>query len=117
MIKSGSSYNFGPRSEYSTTVKDLLDDLYKYWDLEQEPSFLSEKSSEFHEAGLLKLNCDKALFDLKWSPTLEYQKLIEFTGKWYYSFYYDKLDMHNFTQDQINDYENLAAEKKLPWTR
>jgi CDP-glucose 4,6-dehydratase len=115
-VENGSSYNFGPRSEYSTTVKELLDDLSIHWQLDQKPSFLSSNISEFHEAGLLKLNCDKALFDLKWSPTLDYKKLIEFTSKWYYLYYHESIDMLNFTMAQIKEYESIALEKSIPWT-
>ena len=42
---------------------------------------------KFYEAGLLKLNCDKALFHFQWKATLDYQTLIEFTSDWYYEFY------------------------------
>jgi CDP-glucose 4,6-dehydratase len=115
-VESGASYNFGPRSEYSTTVKELLDDLSQYWELEQQSSFLSNKLSEFHEAGLLKLNCDKALFDLKWISTLNYKKLIEFTSKWYYSFYNGEVDMYDFTIDQIVEYQKIAKKNNLLWT-
>jgi CDP-glucose 4,6-dehydratase len=116
IVENGSSYNFGPRSEFSTTVKQLLDDLNEYWHLDQEPSFLSENISEFHEAGLLKLNCDKALYDIKWHPTLEYDKLIEFTSLWYYSFYNENIDMYDYTMKQILEYEAIATSKKLSWT-
>jgi CDP-glucose 4,6-dehydratase len=116
LIENGSSYNFGPRSEYSTTVTELLDDLNEYWHLDQEPSFLSENTSKFHEAGLLKLNCDKALLDIKWSPTLDYEKLIEFTSMWYYSFYNENVNMFDFTMKQILEYEEIAMTKKLSWT-
>ena len=37
----------------------------------------------FHEAGLLKLNCDKALSILKWKATLEYYDTVRFTNEWY----------------------------------
>jgi CDP-glucose 4,6-dehydratase len=113
----GESFNFGPNAEYNKTVKELLDDLSKNWNLKQEPSFLSEVTSEFHEAGLLKLNCDKALFHLKWLPTLDYNKLIEFTSTWYYSFYNDKTDMFKFTNNQIKEYEEIAKNKDIEWTK
>jgi len=113
----GESFNFGPHAEYSKTVKGLLDDLSKYWGLKQEPSFLSEKTSEFHEAGLLKLNCDKALFYIKWLPTLDYNKLIEFTSKWYYNYYKSDENMLDYTLAQIKEYENLAKKKGIVWAK
>jgi CDP-glucose 4,6-dehydratase len=113
----GESFNFGPNAEYTKTVKSLLEDLSKYWHLEQEPSYLSEITSEFHEAGLLKLNCDKALLYLKWLPTLDYDKLIEFTSKWYYNFYYSDINMLDFSLGQIHEYEQIAISKNREWTK
>jgi CDP-glucose 4,6-dehydratase len=113
----GESFNFGPQAEYTKTVKDLLGDLSKYWNLNQAPSYLSKEISDFHEAGLLKLNCDKALFYLKWLPTLDYNKLIEFTSTWYYNFYNSEKNMLDFTLRQIEEYEKIAIEKEIEWTK
>lgn len=112
----GESFNFGPNSECNKTVKNLLDDLSEYWDLAHSPSIFPDETPKFHEAGLLKLNCDKALFYLKWLPTLEYPKLIEFTSKWYYNFYNGKEDMLQFTFNQIDEYEKIAFNKGIKWT-
>jgi CDP-glucose 4,6-dehydratase len=113
----GESFNFGPHAEYSKTVKDLLDDLSKYWELQQSSSFLSKETSDFHEAGLLKLNCDKALYYLKWLPTLDYEKLIEFTSKWYFNFYNSEVNMLEYTSNQIKEYQNIAVSKDIKWTK
>jgi len=113
----GQSFNFGPTSESSKTVKNLLDDLSKYWNLTHSPSTCPNEIPKFHEAGLLKLNCDKALFYLKWLPTLEYPKLIEFTSRWYFYFYNEEQNMLKFTFDQINEYEKIAVKKGIKWTK
>lgn len=113
----GESFNFGPHAEYSKTVKILLDDLSKYWNLEQSPSYLSNEITDFHEAGLLKLNCDKALYNLKWLPTLHYDKLIEFTSSWYYNFYKSDINMLDFTIKQIKEYQDIALNKNIEWTK
>ena len=115
MLFNGESYNFGPHAEYTTTVKDLLEDLSKNWNLKQKPSSLSDTISEFHEAGLLKLNCDKALFHIKWLPCLNYEKLIEFTSKWYYNYYRSDVNMFDFTLSQIKEYEEIALSKEIAW--
>ena len=113
----GESFNFGPNAGYSKTVEDLLYDLSKYWNLRHPPSNRSEEIIEFHEAGLLRLNCDKASFHLKWTPTLEYAKLIELTSKWYYYYYYIKENVMEYTIKQIQQYEEAAVAKKIPWAR
>jgi len=64
---------------------------------------------------LLKLNCDKALFHLKWQANLEYKDTIKFTSEWYYDFYQKGL-MFNKTLSQISEYENSAKAKNLKWT-
>lgn len=117
ILLNGESFNFGPHAEYSKTVKDLLDDLSEYWKLDQAPSFVSAETSEFHEAGLLKLNCDKALFYLKWLPTLQYNKLIEFTSKWYFNFYNSDVNMLDYTLEQIKEYQKIAVSKGIEWTK
>ena len=113
----GESFNFGPLSKYSKTVKELLDNLSSYWDLDHVPSKHDKNPVPFHEAGLLKLNCDKALFHLKWLPVLDYNKLIEFTSIWYYNFYKTDVNMSRFTLNQITEYEELAINKDIPWTK
>jgi len=115
---SGESFNFGPLSQYSHTVEELLGDLSKYWNI-QDPSKAYKITDEikFHEAGLLKLNCDKALFYFKWLPTLSYKKLMEFTGAWYFNFYDGQVNMLDFTLSQIEDYERIATDKEIQWAR
>jgi CDP-glucose 4,6-dehydratase len=112
----GESFNFGPKSEYSHTVVKLLKDLSKQWHFEkEEDAYQLTDDIKFHEAGLLKLNCDKSLFHLKWLPTLDYNQLIDFTGSWYYEFYHRKVDFYNFTLDQIALYESIAQSKLIKW--
>lgn len=113
----GESFNFGPKSEHSHTVKDLLEDLSKHWHFENsDEAFKVTGDIKFHEAGLLKLNCDKALFYLKWVPTLDYDELIAFTSKWYYEFYHNNNSMWEYTFNQLEKYEQLASQKKIAWT-
>ena len=113
----GKSFNFGPRAEQNHTVKQLLQDLSKYWHFKDaNKAFTVTDNIPFHEAGLLKLNCDKALFYLKWQATLEYKDTIKFTSEWYYNFYKYKKNILDKTLDQIIKYENMAKDKELNWT-
>lgn len=112
----GESFNFGPKSEHNHSVLELLQDLGAYWHFEggMQP-YTVVGNIPFHEAGLLKLNCDKALFYLKWLPVLEYNELTEMTSMWYYNYYQQAGDMYQYTYDQISRYEHLAGEKNMPW--
>ena len=112
----GESFNFGPLSEYNKSVIRLLTDLSTSWDFNNKKPYKIIDNIKFDEAGLLKLNCDKALFHLGWVPVLNYNELIDFTGSWYFNFYNSKIDMYKFTLNQINKYEQLAIKKSLNWT-
>jgi CDP-glucose 4,6-dehydratase len=112
----GESFNFGPLSQYSQTVEVLIEDLSKHWNnSDTGQAYKITGNVKFHEVGLLKLNCDKALLLLKWLPTLDYEKLIEFTGSWYLKFYKEKINMFDFTLSQIDEYEKIASDKEIQW--
>jgi CDP-glucose 4,6-dehydratase len=113
----GEGINFGPRSEQNHTVVDLLKDLSEYWYFDDvSDAFTVTDNIPFHEAGLLKLNCDKALALLKWHAALDYQDTIKFTSEWYYDHYKNSGNMIAKTIQQISEYENIAKSKSLKWT-
>ena len=110
----GEAFNFGPRAEQNHTVKQLLEDLSKYWHFDDvNNAFTVTDNIPFHEAGLLKLNCDKPLFFMKWQASLEYQEVIKFTSEWYYDFYKLGENMFDKTVKQISEYEGIANKKSL----
>ena len=114
----GESYNFGPKSEQNRTVLQLLEDLSKYWEFDNNSDkYKVIDNIPFHEAGLLKLNCDKALFHLKWEANLHYDECVRLVSEWYYSFYKKDEDMFNLTLEQISHYEDIALERNLIWTK
>lgn len=115
----GESFNFGPRTEQNKTVVTLLGDLRKHW--AQDPGGQAYRITgqvPFHEAGLLRLNCDKAAFSLKWEASLSYADCIEMVGRWYSNFYAGQPeDSYALTLSQIAQYEAAAARRELAWTR
>ena len=115
---SGESFNFGPKSQHSHTVENILKDMSKHWNIKEvSKAYKITNNIKFQEAGLLRLNCDKALFYLKWLPTLRYEQLIAFTGLWYFKFYKKQENMFDFTFNQIDEYEKLALKKETEWTK
>ena len=113
----GEAFNFGPRAEQSRTVVELLNDLARIWGHSvPEQSYEIVDQIPFHEAGLLKLNCDKALLALRWSPVLNYQEAVQMTGEWYRAVLQDKADAQSVSLEQITAYENLAVDRKLAWS-
>lgn len=114
----GEAFNFGPRAEQSRTVADLLGDLGLHWGLATpNEAFKVTANIPFHEAGLLKLSCDKALFHLKWESNLSYAETIRMVGDWYIGFYRQRADMYAMTVEQIVVYERMGAERNRVWCR
>lgn len=114
----GESFNFGPQAEYTHTVQEILEQMSTRWHFDDpRKAYCVTGDIKFHEAGLLKLNCDKALFYLRWCPTLDYVTLLEYTSDWYYEFYKNKSDMFAYTQDQINGYVGFAKIKHTRWSK
>jgi CDP-glucose 4,6-dehydratase len=113
----GEAFNFGPRSEQNHTVEKLIQDLSKYWNFDDyAEAFTVTGNIPFHEAGLLKLNCDKALYYLKWQAILEYVETVKFTSEWYYEFHKGESDMLKITINQIEKYTDKASQKGMIWT-
>ena len=111
----GEAYNFGPASHQNHSVGKLIDEMAKHWE-KVNWNDVSNEIESFHEAGLLKLNCDKALFDLSWNPVLGFEETVRMTVEWYKA-YYNKIDssMHDLTKSQLNEYTNLAYERDSVW--
>jgi CDP-glucose 4,6-dehydratase len=114
---SGESFNFGPRFEKSKTVVSLIRDLSEIWSKGGKLGFKIIDNVPFHEAGLLKLNCEKAMYKLDWEATLSYEDCVKFVGEWYVNYYDQKIDMYEFTNSQISEYEKRAEERNCIWTR
>lgn len=114
----GEAFNFGPRAEQNHTVLQLLGDLGRRWGFDDAgKAYRVTGNIPFHEAGLLKLNCDKALFHMKWEPNLAYPETVRLVADWYAGYYRDNADMLQLTQEQLATYENAAVERARVWAR
>ena len=112
----GNVFNFGPKAEHNHTVVNLLQDLGHYWGFKNsEEAYEITSNIPFHEASLLKLNCDKALSHLKWESTLLYEETIQFVGDWYTTYYRENNGMYALTLAQLDKYERLATNRKRTW--
>jgi len=113
----GEAFNFGPKSEQNRTVVELITDIAKCWGkIESDQIYQITDNIPFHEAGLLKLNCDKALLHLKWEANLDYLETVKFVGEWYNQYFLKETDIFDFTSNQIDDYEDIAKKRNLVWT-
>lgn len=112
----GEAFNFGPRAEQNRTVLGLLEDLSRHWGFNRaEDAYNVTGDIPFHEAGLLKLNCDKALFHLRWEPTLDYKETVNFIATWYTNFYKGGGDMVAFTTTQLERYAATGKALGRSW--
>lgn len=113
----GESFNFGPKAEQNHTVIDLAGDLYDRLHEYISPSSPYEiiENKPFHEAGLLKLCCDKALMHLNWEANLDYGQCVDFISEWYIAYLKDE-DMVEVTRNQIKSYCKIAQSNNLIWS-
>ncbi|TKB05201.1 CDP-glucose 4,6-dehydratase [Alteromonas portus] len=112
------AFNFGPRNEQNKTVLELISELANRWGIEdQSDAFSIVDRTPFHEAGLLKLNCDKAMFHLSWQPNLEYEECIDFVSDWYVEHYQKESNMRDFTLLQIMRYQEYANKRAIAWAQ
>lgn len=112
----GEAYNFGPLPDNDFSVGELLKEVKKTWK-EAGWNDISGKKNQPYEAGLLKLNCEKAYLDLGWSPTLDFQKTIKMTIEWYLNYLKsNQNDMYDFSISQIENYVKLARKKSIRWS-
>jgi CDP-glucose 4,6-dehydratase len=112
----GEAFNFGPTESDNKTVKNVIDALARTWSGSAMHAVMAS-DCEAAEAGLLRLNCDKAFAQLEWRPTLAFAETIALTGKWYDAYYRASRNAHMLplTTSQIETYETLARERGLAW--
>lgn len=119
----GESFNFGPANDQNKTVLELLKKLGDQWkssNNQLKTDILINTPKDLLEANLLKLNCDKALHNLNWKPVLDFKSTIQFTGDWYYEFYFNKNNeklLFDYTKNQIELYEQKAKEQSISWAK
>ena len=110
------AFNFGPHANQNYSVREIIDEMANHWSQVRWDD-TSQSQKHFHEAGLLKLNCDKALSELHWQPALEFDETVKMTVEWYKLYYENKLSsMSDFTLNQIQDFTKLATDRKILWS-
>jgi len=115
---SGESFNFGPSSDQTFTVQQMIEAIAKNWTFKSgHEQIVLQDDPGFHEAGLLKLNCDKALHYLQWKPVLSFSEAAFFTANWYNQYYHTPgADLFELTHSQIDTYAKAANKINLAWS-
>ena len=110
------AFNFGPPAEAVNPVRDVVVALKEH--LPGLDLTIDESQAHFHEAGLLKLTCDKALSYLNWQPVLDFDETMQISAEWFRRYYEDGPDgILGFTESQLDQYTNLATERGLDWAK
>jgi CDP-glucose 4,6-dehydratase len=112
----GEAFNFGPQSLENHDVLSLVNEIGLHWD-HVKWKVVAHSSTEQHESGLLKLNCDKALHYLKWQAVLGFKNTVQLTAEWYRSFYGDSSEIGNLTDKQIKIFCMEAKELGISWAQ
>ena len=108
------AFNFGPPAEAVNPVRDVVVALKEH--LPGLDLTIDESQAHFHEAGLLKLTCDKALSFLRWTPVLDFDETMQITAEWFRRYYSDGAEgIKSFTEGQLDYYTGLAAKRGLGW--
>jgi CDP-glucose 4,6-dehydratase len=108
----GEPFNFGPSQtdnhSVMTVANTLKNHLFNFsW------KEYSKNSETIKEAGLLKLNCDKALSRLDWRAILSFDETIQFTADWYRNYYAKPEEIDKVTNQQIRRYMKLLKSRLL----
>jgi len=106
----GEAFNFGPPSHQNHRVLELVQEMSGHWDqVRWEDISSSGIEEQPYESGLLKLNCDKALYHLRWQANLSFQETVRMTADWYRSYYENPSTIRAVTIAQIREYETLFS--------
>ncbi len=78
----GDAFNFGPDGAGHVDVEELVGLFLEAWG-SGSIGALPPRGAVLHEAGLLRLSCDKAASFLGWRPALDAREAIRWTADWY----------------------------------
>ena len=104
-------WNFGPRQDEVSTVRDVVKKMSVMWD---RISFGVDHRRHLHEAGLLQLDCRKADAQLQWHEVWGIDRALERTVQWYKNYYEEGKSL---TADDLDSYVDDASQKGLVWAQ
>ena len=112
----GEAFNFGPTDLGDCNVLALITEMQKHW---RGAYLVIERDKNLRpEAGLLKLNCDKARALLQWRAILDFAETVDLTMAWYRDALTFPLEgVLKITESQITIYEEIAAKRGVSWAR
>jgi CDP-glucose 4,6-dehydratase len=100
-IKKSCAWNFGPDEESFVPVEGVIK---RGLEILGQGEYKIVADTGKHEAGLLKLDINKAKEELDWQPKWNLNKCLEKTFEWYGLFYKDAGKIRELTDKQIEEY-------------
>jgi len=98
-----SGWNFGPTPGNELPTREVVDVLIKEWG---SGTWLDVSDpSQPHEAQILRLSIDKALWQLGWRPRWNLHRSLQETVRWYKAYFDGGPDLADFSRRQIQLYE------------
>jgi CDP-glucose 4,6-dehydratase len=99
-------WNFGPSPHDVRPVRDIVKLVADGW---SGTARWSQSAGQHpKEAGLLALNCDKAIAQLGWRPTWNLETVAEKTVCWFRTWQEQPDALTELTRQQISDFQNAA---------
>ncbi len=98
-----SGWNIGPAPGNELPVREVVEIVLNEWgegtwkDVSQE--------HQIHEAGILRLAIDKAMWELGWRPRWSVHETLRRTVQWYQDYYRGDVPMREISLEQIEAYE------------
>lgn len=97
------AWNFGPDDRDAKDVEWIINRICKLWG--NNAKFEIDNMPQLHEANYLKLDCSKAMAELKWYPKWNIQQTLQNIVSWNKAYINGK-NMRNICYQQIKEYFN-----------
>ncbi len=102
-----SGWNIGPAPGNEIPVREVVELFLQAWG---DGSWIDGSGgAEPHEANILRLAIDKALWQLDWKPGWDVRETLRKTVAWYREYYRGHADLQQVCLDQIADYESAIS--------
>ena len=97
------AFNFGPPLNQNKSVKELIENIFSFWEGEY---YLKEDIPKEYESKTLSLLINKSKEVFNWEPKFEFELLTELTIKWYLDFHLNSYSGVDLCLRDINKYLN-----------
>lgn len=96
-IEYSEAWNFGPYTKDIITVEEMCKIFQKHY---EKVKYKINEDNSRHEANLLSLDINKAIFKLGWKPAFDIDEALQLTAEWYIN--YQKEDVFELCSRQID---------------